>query len=157
MVNVAREAGHSWSMMAARVGRIIQIRRAGGRLGQCCPRGRAELVNDGRPGRPNLSNLGGGGSTWSMLPAGPARVGQWWPPDSAELVSLWGAGGPTWTIRSATCSSVATSYYSSVPSSTYDALCPRKLAQAALPPRPLANRRTRPRTDGRGPSIGLMS
>lgn len=67
-------------------------------------------------------------------------------------------GRRTWPaiLRSTTCPSVATSPYSSLPSSTYDPLSPRTLTPTALPPRSLANRRTRPRTDGRGPSIGLM-
>jgi hypothetical protein len=59
-------------------------------------------------------------------------------------------------IRSATYSAVATSFHSSLPSPAYAPLSPRKLTPAALPPRSMANRRARPRTDGNEPSIGFM-
>ena len=69
----------------------------------------------------------------------------------AEGRRIWPA-----MTRSATCPSVATSSYSSLPSSPYNPLYPRKLTPAALPPHSLANRRTRPRTDSREPNIELL-
>ena len=51
LVNFARSGDPTWSMMAAEGPPTRSMWTAGGRLDQCCPHGRPDLVNVGRPCR----------------------------------------------------------------------------------------------------------
>ena len=89
VVNVDRWMGPTYSLLPVwpttlgqcwppRPANSVFIGRVADRLSQCCPRGRSDLVNTGRPGRP----------TWSMWAVRPGRLSNCWPSGLADLVNV---------------------------------------------------------------------
>ena len=98
LVNVARSLTRLDQCWSLGPGDLVRFSLVGGRVGQCCPGCRPDLVNGGRPGRPtwpmlawrraDLVNVARGpGPTWSMVAVG-----------SGRLSRFFLRGGLTWSM-----------------------------------------------------------